>query len=153
METPALKCELGVYQLKKKIMNWWRHHFDVTEIFSNQLHFCNDVTDGSNFITRCAFIWYWIMKCLSQSSYSTPQNHLTELFKLNIGQKILKFRKVTSANLKVWETSLYLSYFKFSGDICDEIWLQVKLIRNKNAILRRFITKNREREKCSPTPM
>ena len=41
-------------------------------------------------------------------------------FKLNIGQKMLEFWKVTSENLKNRETSRYLSNFKFSGAICNE---------------------------------
>ena len=47
------------------------------------------------------------------------QKRLMTSFKVSIGQKMLRFRKVTSGNLKNWETCRYLSKFKFSGDICN----------------------------------
>ena len=51
-------------------------------------------------------------------------------FKLNIGQKMLRYQKVNSENLKNLETFSYLSNFKFSGIICNDFWIKVKLIRN-----------------------
>ena len=45
---------------------------------------------------------------------------------------MLRFGKVTSENLKNRETSRHLSNFKFSGVICNEFWLKVNLIQNKN---------------------
>ena len=62
-------------------------------------------------------------------------------FELSIGQKMLRFRKVTLENLKNRETFRYLSTFKFSKVICNEFWLEAKLIRNKNLFVKGFIIK------------
>ena len=44
-------------------------------------------------------------------------------------EKKIKFRKLTSENLKIRKLSVALARnFKFSGVICDEIWLKVNLI-------------------------
>ena len=45
---------------------------------------------------------------------------------------MLRFWKVTSESIKNQETFRYLSNFKFSGVICDEVLLKVNLIQNKN---------------------
>ena len=59
--------------------------------------------------------------------------------------------KVTSKNLKNWETFRYLCNLKFSQILCIEFWLKVKLIQNKN-FLKGFITKKRdEGQKWHPT--
>ena len=71
-------------------------------------------------------------------------------FKLNIGQKIFKYWKVTLKNLKFRKTSSHFSSFKFLGAICDKFWLKVKLIWNKNIFLKGFITKKREGGKNAP---
>ena len=47
------------------------------------------------------------------------QKRFMTSFKLSIGPKILRFRKVTSGNLKNRETSRYLS--KFSEVVCNEL--------------------------------
>ena len=42
-----------------------------------------------------------IMKCPNQSTILTSQKCVMTSFELNIGQKRLRFRKATSANLKI----------------------------------------------------
>ena len=62
-----------------------------------------------------------------------------------IGQKMLRFRKVTSENFRNRETSRYLSNFTFSGVICNDFLTQNQIdTKQKSFFLKGFITKNRE---------
>ena len=45
-----------------------------------------------------------------------------------------------------YETFCNLGIFKFSGRICDEVWLKVNLIWNKNAFVEKIYHKKTEKE-------
>ena len=68
---------------------------------------------------------------------------------------MFKFRKVTSENLKNREASSYLRNLNFSGVICNEFWLKVKLIRNNNLFVKEIYQKKKTRgeKNASPHPV
>ena len=50
-----------------------------------------------------------------------PQKLFLTLFELNIGQKMLRFWKVTSKNLKIWKLSVASAISNFQELIYNEI--------------------------------
>ena len=72
---------------------------------------------GLNFMHLLIF-WNWIKECLIQFSYVQKKRLMTS-FRLNIGQKLVKFWKVTSTNLKIGNTSRKLNNFKYLGVVFE----------------------------------
>ena len=67
----------------------------------------------------------------------TSQKRLMTLFKLNIGRKMLRFRKVALANLKIGKRFLSLANPNFQGLFGNKFdlkssWLEVKIVFQKD---------------------
>ena len=68
---------------------------------------------------------------------------------------MLTFWKATSKEFKNRETSRYFSHSKFSGVICNEFWLRVKLIWNKNIFSEEIYRKKKQEgvKNALPSPV
>ena len=133
----------GVHQnfLEKLILSWWRQCCDVTAIFWQSAPLFYDVTGGS-VLCITVFFWYWITKCSSLSSCVTKMSHDVILVKFL--PKNAQVLERDLAKLQNWNTSRYFKNFNFSGFIYNEIWLKIKLIWNKNLLVKGLIVKKLE---------
>ena len=76
-------------------------------------------------ILYMGFFWYWIIICLSQSCYVTKT--FCDVTYVKYRPKNALIWKSDFGKPQSWETSHYLSSFKFSGVIWNKIWKE-KLI-------------------------
>ena len=149
MGAPNFGNSVGVYQnfLKQLALRWWPHHCDITAIFLKNDVIFVDVTGSSNFVRRFAFL-QWFINCLSQVSNVTKTSH--DVIWIKYWPKNAQISESDFCKLQNRETFRYLSNFRFSRVICNEVWLKVKLIWNGFIFVKEFITKTTERRKKRP---
>ena len=97
---------VGVHQifLEKLVLSGWRHRCDVTVILLK-----NEVTSDSILCISLFLI-------LNQKMHKLSWLHHKKCLKMSsTGQKMLRFQKVTSKNLKNWQTFRYLSNLKLES--------------------------------------
>ena len=70
-----------------------------------------------------------------------PQKLFLTLFELNIGQKMLRFWKVTSKNLKIWKLSVASAISNFQELFIMKSKSKSSWFQEKSLFFKRFITK------------